>query len=61
MTDKEYGKPTAKKQNGCEWYYPAITTPFGPKSLPHAERQETRSKAVTAAKRILKDLKNAAS
>lgn len=51
----EYGKPTAKKQSGTEWYSPAITTPYGPKVLIHGDRQETRSEAITEARRILKE------
>lgn len=50
MTD---GKPTAKKMKGTEWYLPAVSTLGGPKVLPGAVRQETRSKAVTEAKRLL--------
>lgn len=49
----EYGKPTAKKVSGCEWYLPAVTTPFGPAPLPHCAREGTRSKATSAARRAL--------
>lgn len=49
----EYGKPTAKKVSGCEWYLPAVTTPFGPAPLQHGVREDTRSKAISAARRAL--------
>jgi hypothetical protein len=55
---KEYGIPTAKKVSGCEWYLPAVTTAVGPKPLPHGNRQETRSKAITEARRILREIEN---
>lgn len=44
---------TAIKDRGAEWYYPAVKTAYGPKRLPHGERQETRYKAVKEAKRII--------
>lgn len=50
------GLPTATKASGAEWYYPAVTTAYGrPMPLPHGERQETRAKAKTVAKRMLKE------
>lgn len=49
------GMPTATKDSGAEWYYPAVTCEFGrPKRLPHGERYETRYKAKAAAKRMIK-------
>ena len=47
------GKPTAKKMSGTEWYLPAVTSVSGPKVLPNATRQETRSKAIAEARRLL--------
>jgi hypothetical protein len=49
----EYGKPTAKKQSGCEWYWPAVTTVHGPKVLPHAGRYGTRYSAMKEARRLI--------
>jgi len=54
-----YGKPTAKKVSGCEWYLPAVTTATGPKALPHGKRQERRSQAVAAAREILRSVSEA--
>ena len=48
------GKPTATKDRGSEWYYPAVTCEFGaPKRLPHGNRHETRGKAKGEAKRMI--------
>ena len=57
MTD-EYGKPTAMKVRGTAFYEPAITTAFGPKRLPHGERQGTRHAAIKEAKRVLAEADN---
>lgn len=51
----EPGKPTAMKIRGCEFYLPAVTTAFGPKQLPSGERRDTRSKAVTEARRVMRE------
>lgn len=48
-----HGKPTAMKVRGTAFYDPAITTAFGPKRLPHGERQDTRYAAVKEAKRVI--------
>lgn len=49
------GNPTATKDSGAEWYYPAVTTAFGrPKRIPGGDRYETRGKAKAAAKRMIK-------
>jgi len=48
------GLPTASKDSGAEWYYPAVTCEYGrPKRLPHGIRHETRGKAKAEAKRML--------
>jgi len=48
------GKPTATKDRGAEWYYPAVTCAFGrPRRLPHGNRHETRGKAKAEAKRMI--------
>ena len=48
------GEPTATKDRGAEWYYPAVTSEFGrPKRLPHGNRHETRGKAKAEAKRMM--------
>tara|TARA_R110000824_G_scaffold4307_5_gene20634 strand:- start:1403 stop:1591 length:189 start_codon:yes stop_codon:yes gene_type:complete len=53
------GLPTAVKDRGAEWYYPAVTCEFGPpKRLPHGERHETRGKAKAEAKRIIDKANN---
>lgn len=49
------GRPTAMKVRGTGFYDPAITTPFGPKRLPHGNRQETRSAAIKEARRIIEE------
>lgn len=46
---------TAVKERGAEWYYPAVKTAFGPKRLPHGERQESRYLAVKEAHRIISE------
>jgi len=52
----EANKPTATKERGAEWYYPAITVPYGkPMRLPKGDRYPTRGKAIAAARRILKE------
>jgi hypothetical protein len=48
------GRPTAAKDSGAEWYYPAVTCEFGrPRRLPHGNRHETRGKAKAEAKRMI--------
>ena len=54
--DEEYGKPTAIKQRGTEWYWPAVTTATGPKRLPHGERQESRYLAKKEAAKALREV-----
>jgi hypothetical protein len=52
------GQPTATKERGAEWYYPAVTTEYGrPKRLPHGNRHETRGKAKAEAKRLIDEAK----
>lgn len=51
----DYGKPTAKKVSGCGFWLPAVTTAFGPRPLPHGERQETPYAAKKEAERLLKE------
>lgn len=54
------GLPTATKDSGAEWYYPAVTCEYGrPKRLPHGDRHETRGKAKAQAKRIIDEAKSA--
>ena len=56
MTDTpyKYGMPTATKEPGAEWYYPAVTCAYGrPMRLPDGNRHETRGKAKAEARRIL--------
>lgn len=53
MSDE--GKPTAIKDRGAEWYYPAITTAYGPKRLPHGDRKGSRYLATKEAKRIIEE------
>jgi hypothetical protein len=49
------GVPTATKDSGTEWYYPAVTCKFGrPHRLPNGERCETRGKAKAMATRMIK-------
>jgi hypothetical protein len=53
------GMPTATKDSGAEWYYPAVTCEFGrPRRLPHGDRHETRGKAKAEAKRMIKEAAN---
>ena len=52
MTDK-YGKPTAMKVRGTEFYVPAVTTPYGTKKLPYGDRKDTRYAATKEAERVL--------
>ena len=48
------GKPTATKDRGAEWFYPAVTCEFGrPMRLPHGNRHETCGKAKAEAKRMI--------
>jgi len=48
------GQPTASKDRGAEWYWPAVTVEFGrPKRLPHGGRHETRGKAKSEATRMI--------
>ena len=56
MTDRieKYGKPTAKKVRDAGWWLPAVTTPMGPKPLPHGERQWSAYQARKEAARILR-------
>lgn len=49
----EAGKPTAVKDRGTAFYYPAVSTEFGPRRLPHGDRQDTRYAAIKEAKRII--------
>ena len=50
------GLPTATKDTGAEWYYPAVTCEYGrPKRLPHGDRHETRGKAKAQARRMIQD------
>ena len=44
---------TAKKVSGTGFWMPAVKTAFGPKALPHADRQDTRYRAKKEAERIL--------
>lgn len=54
MSDETlYGKPTAKKANGACWWYPAVTTAFGPKVLPYGDRQDSPYKARKEAERMI--------
>lgn len=53
MSEREYGKPTAKKVSGCGWWMPAVTTPFGPDPLYSGDRQDSPYKAKKEAARIL--------
>lgn len=53
-------EPTAVKDRGAEWYYPAVKTAYGPKRLPHGARQETRGKAIAEAKRMIREAESAA-
>ena len=55
---EDYGKPTAMKVRGTAFYAPAIITAFGPKPLPHGERQDTRHAAIKEAKRVLAEAEN---
>ena len=48
------GRPTASKDSGAEWYWPAVTCEYGrPKRLPHGSRHDTRGKAKAEAKRMI--------
>lgn len=54
MYPAKAGKPTATKDRGTEWYWPAVTCEYGkPKRLPHGDRHETRGKAKAQAKRMI--------
>ena len=56
MTDAPYkhGMPTAVKESGAEWYYPAVTCAYGrPMRLPDGNRHETRGKAKAEARRMI--------
>jgi hypothetical protein len=54
------GIPTATKQSGAEWYYPAVTCEYGrPRRLPHGDRHETRGKAKAEAARLIKEARDA--